>query len=788
MFTKVDLLFEEKEDWRKVRLQFHQSVAEQFATSFTKQMADFCEANNSRFTGHYLGEDVQRKVRDRIGNSMLHYRYMQQPGMDHLGLTVDKRLITARSVSSVANQFAIPKRLSELFGISGQNMNFEDRKWIANWHAINGINHFCPHLTLYSMKGERKRDYPPTFSYHQPYWKYNKEVEDYLGRISYATTVGQYQPQVLVVSPLESEYVRGDHEAQFTAGLLDLLAQLQAAHYDYDLGDEQIIADTATVKNATITIGAMSYQMVLLPDMIEMRQTTLDLLIKFASQGGKIVHYGERFPEFVDGVTGGEKLDILKRITRTTTTADFAQTLHTNLKPNVTISGADKSLVWSHVRASEGGTLVQLTNTSHLNKVRFTLSSRLLQNNPVLWNPTTAQCLTLSPAKNGTFELQLNASSSCWITSGALSQNAKPDGDYTLPVQFKTIKRLEDKWTAKRLDPNAITLDFARFSTDNGNTWSELEPVIGIQERLTAQNYNGPLKLRYEADVKAIPTKTNLVVEQPEIYKSIKVNGRDIAFTSTDFYIDHSFISQPVTYSIGVGNNKIELAVDYRAPQPLSAEQQARVGTEIEAIYLTGAFAVTSKKHRTDNDSQRNRTGFMPKRPVYVFNDFALDKENTTVKGNLTLEGYPFYAGGFELSQTLKIKQKEAGVSYALRLPAHEAIVTIIELNGKPYKPLTCAPYIIDVTEALREGDNNLKITVTNSLRNLLGPHHHVWGEMTRVGPKTFSGVGGFPNGRGNADWYDLRLTNRPLNSWRDHYYNIPFGLLKPVELCVSED
>ena len=53
--------------------------------------------------------------------------------------------------------------MSELFGVSGQNIEFEDQKWIANWHAVLGINFFVEHLALYSMRGERKRDYPPLY-------------------------------------------------------------------------------------------------------------------------------------------------------------------------------------------------------------------------------------------------------------------------------------------------------------------------------------------------------------------------------------------------------------------------------------------------------------------------------------------------------------------------------------------------------------------------------------------------------------------------------------------------
>lgn len=154
------LLFTEKGNWRQVRLRYYQAKALLFEESFSRQISHWCADNDLIFTGHFLGEDGLEKIRDRIGNSMLHYRNMQQPGIDHLGLSIDDRLITARNLSSTANQYGKVKRLSELFGISGQNINFTDRQWIAGWHAVLGINHFCPHLTLYSMKGARKRDYP----------------------------------------------------------------------------------------------------------------------------------------------------------------------------------------------------------------------------------------------------------------------------------------------------------------------------------------------------------------------------------------------------------------------------------------------------------------------------------------------------------------------------------------------------------------------------------------------------------------------------------------------------
>jgi hypothetical protein len=39
--------------------------------------------------------------------------------------------LTALGCRSAVHQFSKPRMMSELFGASGQNLSFEDRKWIA---------------------------------------------------------------------------------------------------------------------------------------------------------------------------------------------------------------------------------------------------------------------------------------------------------------------------------------------------------------------------------------------------------------------------------------------------------------------------------------------------------------------------------------------------------------------------------------------------------------------------------------------------------------------------------
>ncbi len=782
---KINLLFEEKDNWRQVRLQYYQAVALQFEESFTKQIAYFCSENGITYTGHFLGEDVLKKVRDRIGNSMLHYRNMQQPGIDHLGLSIDKRLMTAKSLSSVANQYNIQNRISEVFGISGQDMNFEDRKWIVGWHTILGINKFCPHLTAYSLKGARKRDYPPTFSYHQPYWKYNKIVEDYIARLSYITSVGQYQPQLLVIRPLESEFMKGHDDKEFTFDLLKVLEQLQAAHYDYDLGDEQIMCDTALVTHQALQIGSMTYKNVLLPDMISIRKSTVNLLLQLIQNGGQVFQSG-RFPKYLDGIENTTALSSLKEKCIAVDTEKLTQQLPKYITPGVQITGKQSQQVWSMVRHTKKGNIIQLYNTSHKDIANFEINGDFLDNRLIVWEPGKAKCYELKADENHNYAISLAASSSIWLTSNLLSDEAQNIDPYLLSDKPDTIITLENHWKGKRLNPNVITLDFASYSVDNGKTFSKNEPVIGILERLNKQEYKGNVILKYQATFNTIPDTCKLVVETPDAFDEITFNKQTITINTGDYYLDHNFKTANIESFIKTGINIIEFHLQFEAANPISSKQKERIGSELESIYLIGNFAVKGNNPTELWETQKNSTGNFKKSPAYGFESFTIEKENSDFAHNLTLEGYPFYKGSFLLEQTFVMENMDETQQYYLNFDQCHATVFEVSINNQNLEPVCWSPYQIDITKALKEGDNHIQIKLTNSLRNLLGPHHQKRGEIVRVGPVSFGGKGGFPDPRGDANWYDKRLHKEPLKIWTDTYYCIPFGI-ENINISTTE-
>ena len=59
----------------------------------------------------------------------------------------------------------------------------------------------------------------------------------------------------------------------------------------------------------------------------------------------------------------------------------------------------------------------------------------------------------------------------------------------------------------------------------------------------------------------------------------------------------------------------------------------------------------------------------------------------------------------------------------------------------------------VDVSDMVREGKNTVRVTLTTSLRNLMGPHHFApCDEPEAVGPEHFDLCGTWQNGE--SPWF----------------------------------
>ena len=160
-----------------------------------------------------------------------------------------------------------------------------------------GVNQKVPHLSLFSMTGCRKRDFPQNINYQQSWWDVNSEIDVPLARACYALAQGKYAADILFISPQESMQCvwKADPEegnpmgaskstreraAQLENSLNATLFALLGSQLTFDLGDEQLLEEDGFIEGKKIGIGQMSYKVVVLSDMENMRPSTLEKLQK----------------------------------------------------------------------------------------------------------------------------------------------------------------------------------------------------------------------------------------------------------------------------------------------------------------------------------------------------------------------------------------------------------------------------------------------------------------------------------------------------------------------------
>lgn len=805
-------LFEDVGDYAATRTDFYRTCAWLFEHHFSRQLGEWCRAHGIALTGHYMLEGSLAANLAWDVCTLPHYRHMDWPGIDHLGRQVEE-VITGLGCRSVVNQYGKSRMSSELYGCAGQHISFEDRKWIAEQQIILGVNLLVPHLLLYTMAGERKRDYPCNMWYQQPWWPLNGVVDDYLARLCTLLSQGRMAPELLLLHPIESLYPvrrppsadQGPWDTQHRdddARLIPLDRRFQAlsrhllgTQRQFDYGDETILADVAAVVaeggRPLLRVGEMDYPLVLLPDLISIRATTLELLERFAGAGGPILAAGA-LPTMVDGRPdrSGRLAGLLLRIRRVSDVgaedpSDLDDLLDRLAPPLVAFEGhGPRQWLWQHTRTVGDTQVLLLVNLHRRDTIAGTLQLGALIRGPLARLDLVANTyamLAAGAAALPPIPLILEPGESLVLVAGAAdlppfaSRTATPSPGALVP------RRTLDGWTVERLDENALTLDMASARRGDG-PFGPAAPVIALQQVLNADRYDGSLTLRYsfssELDSPASEA-ARLVLERPERC-AVRVNGMPVAEGELPPWRDFRWHQIAIGHALRPGENVVELRYpDFRYGDATSVHDQARrYGTEIEAVYLVGEFAVACSPASAP-------PGVAPPEPTppwtlcAVQGPFTIQSPRPLVGGNLTGQGLPFYAGRVACRATLTLDGAPDGPLW-LALDRLSVPVVEVLVNGQHAGHLAWHPYRLAIGDLLRAGENSIELVLYHSLRNLLGPHHHPEGEPYWVGPNSFRGEG--------EGWAERLARGEPEPSWLGSYALTEFGLFGEVRLLSGTD
>ena len=256
------------------------------------------------------------------------------------------------------------------------------------------------------------------------------------------------------------------------------------------------------------------------------------------------------------------------------------------------------------------------------------------------------------------------------------------------------------------------------------------------------------LIFRFDVDTPAQgPVK--LVMEHPEQFRTW-VNGREIEWRpNAEWWIDPAFRAVEVTDAVRAGQNEV-----------IVSGVMTRL-TELEVIYLTGAFGVTSNWIRRENEL----AGQVFDRYSREFRICAPPAEVRAsapfhpLRYDLTASGFPFFAGRVTLARQVDLPAVPPRLS--LEIQGLRAALVNVSVNGLLAGTSAWEPHRVPIAALAKPGANDIEVELVGTLRNLLGPHHLAGGDPSRTNPEHF----------------------RDKTRWTDDYLLTPFGW-EQVRLC----
>ncbi len=727
---KVNLpsLIEETGDWKKVRHDYYELILELFVDRWAKPWSKYCEEKGLKWTGHYW-EHGWPLPTDGFDESAF-YIWHQQPGVDMLGNKLNTAGLggqfgndrAVRELRSAANQAGRSRTLSETYGGGGWEMNFETQKRLVDWECVLGVNFVNQHLSYYSLNGVRKFDYPPSFSYHEPWWKHYKLMGDYIGRVSMAMSAGQQINSTLVLQPNTSAWMYFSRKVKnptigiIRDGFKNFVYRMEQQHLEYDLGSENVLKELGRVKGKMLRVGKRDYSLVVIPaEMENIDQSTFDLLQKYLDNGGKVLSFIKNV-SMVDAEESSKVTELAAKYAEQWTVADkLTDATALKLLRNDGFAMNDQTnngMLYHQRRMLDDGQLLFVVNSHQTKKASASITvegkyvTRLdLVSGKVYTYPSKSESgkvsfqVDLEPVGSALFVVSsqkpaepeftpVSGTETMLESTGPVA--VKRESDNILMVNYLDLKTAKsDKKDIYFM--NALIGLFNENGVAMGNPWQHKIQYKKTYLELDAQfkaesGFEASYHFNINPNLNAEAMKSiRAVVERPELW-TVSVNGKEVSKTEGSYWIDKSFPEFAVGPYLKPGKNTLTL----KAPR-------MHVLAEVMPVYFIGDFLVKPAKQ-----------------------GFEIADGTINALGSWREAGLPFYSQKVAYSQTYKVTKAD-GTAFKVKLNKWNGSVAEVLVNGQQAGLIAWQPNEMDVTSLLKDGDNEITVKVVGSLKNTFG-------------------------------------------------------------------
>jgi hypothetical protein len=704
---RLTAFVDEAEASYAVRFDFQWTVQRLFTTHHLRPVHDWCTAHGLAYTGHFNEHEWPSPA--RLPDVMAALRWLQVPGNDLLGFQFKPSqpdanglyLLNLTELRSVANQLGRERVLCETAGGGGYGFALADLKSLDDFALAHGVNLINPHLSYASLAGARKYDWPQTLSDHSPWWDAYGGQADHVARVVTALRAGRQHNRILLLHPTTSAWIHhrpewfgatGDALKPIRDEQVGLVQSLQDGCYDFELGNELIMAELGQVRAGRMCVGESDFEVVIVPAAMEnLLDRTVELLRAFADAGGTILALGEP-PAYVRG----RPSPLPRAITmeRCDSTARLLERLHQLVPQRFQVP---PGLCVMRRECPDGAVLYFMANP---------------------W--LTEWSGTIDPGAGTVTELDTATGRTMPRGQGPRQELRLPPRGHALwlvqPGSARAPERDVGPWqdavlgpaTAERAVENVLALDYCDLLV-GGNEERGLPTIVADQRNWRAQGFPQNMwqnsiqyqrrfleakvdpdlgfTARYRFTVADDTTRAlALAIERPWLYR-ITVNGRDLSFAGAARWWDEDIRRAGIGHLVCQGENVVELTA-----------RPFHVLCEIAPIYALGDFAVDPAP-----------------------SGFALQPARRIVLGDWRHQGLPFYP--WAVRYQFPVSLAETAHHLAVDVPAWAGSVVYVRWDDRACGSTALPPYRVEWGGTFAKGEHRLTIEVAGNLKNLLGPH-----------------------------------------------------------------
>ncbi|HPS54229.1 MAG TPA: glycosyl hydrolase [Sedimentisphaerales bacterium] len=192
--------------------------------------------------------------------------------------------------------------------------NMREIKIATDNYLRDGVTQIYNHGYFYSPEKyvTPTRDIPwaNLINHQNLWWQYYGKLTPYVARSCYMLRQGKFAADVLIYSPVATDYSRNRVEPGkgMNQNYGDMPHFLLSNGYDYDLVNDQVLWSLAKVKDGQIVINGMDYKILIMPDCEYVPLKTMKFIESFVKDGGVVIAL-ENMPAFSCGMKNYKKDD-----------------------------------------------------------------------------------------------------------------------------------------------------------------------------------------------------------------------------------------------------------------------------------------------------------------------------------------------------------------------------------------------------------------------------------------------------------------------------------------------